>query len=295
MKKNKKKFHGGNYPEESYDKQLLDDPAYMKPSVYVPDDIKTKINKWAKDMGMKKESRRPRKKIILEVFDSKARGVTTKKIEMTHEFAEKVLGFDFFLLETVSHDYELQDELLREYFLHEGFLDSVEAAWQKVKKKTDDTAIVIKSIKNIVSKPENIELVLEHTLSRIGRYMQKFLFDKNIDTDIKNILQTVFDSVKKKSGWQGLLLSASYLVILTLMASNKDWFEMDGATRKLQELIEEFNNSLVQNPSSMSSVVGWLVTLKNIVKNLGDAVEELAKIFKRVEIIKSGEGIAIVN
>jgi hypothetical protein len=70
---------------------------------------------------------------------------------------------------------------------------------------------------------------------------------------------------------------------------------MDGATRKLQELIEEFNNSLVQNPSSMSSVVGWLVTLKNIVKNLGDAVEELAKIFKRVEIIKSGEGIAIVN
>ena len=43
---------GGSHPEESYNKELLDDPAYKAGSVYVPDDIKKKINKWADDMGL---------------------------------------------------------------------------------------------------------------------------------------------------------------------------------------------------------------------------------------------------
>ena len=43
---------GGSHPEESYHEELLDDPAYKAGSVYVPDDIKKKINKWAKDMGL---------------------------------------------------------------------------------------------------------------------------------------------------------------------------------------------------------------------------------------------------
>ena len=47
-----KKTKGGSQPEESYDKELLDDYAFQSPSVYVPDDIKDKIKKWAKDMGL---------------------------------------------------------------------------------------------------------------------------------------------------------------------------------------------------------------------------------------------------
>ena len=43
---------GGSQPDESYDKELLDDEAFDAPSVYVPDDIKKKIQKWAKDMGL---------------------------------------------------------------------------------------------------------------------------------------------------------------------------------------------------------------------------------------------------
>lgn len=43
---------GGSQPEESYDEELLDDEAFEAPSVYVPDDIKKKIKKWAKDMGL---------------------------------------------------------------------------------------------------------------------------------------------------------------------------------------------------------------------------------------------------
>lgn len=42
----------GSHPEESYHDELLDDPAYKTDSVYVPNDIKKKINKWAKDMGL---------------------------------------------------------------------------------------------------------------------------------------------------------------------------------------------------------------------------------------------------
>lgn len=42
----------GSHPEESYDKELLDDSAFNAGSVYVPDDIKKKIKKWAKDMGL---------------------------------------------------------------------------------------------------------------------------------------------------------------------------------------------------------------------------------------------------
>ena len=42
----KKKHNiGGSYPEESYDKELLDDPSFQDASVYVPDDIKVKIKK----------------------------------------------------------------------------------------------------------------------------------------------------------------------------------------------------------------------------------------------------------
>jgi hypothetical protein len=52
--KNKKYYfgHAGSQPEESYSAELLDDPGYEKKSVYVPDDIKKKINAWAQDMGL---------------------------------------------------------------------------------------------------------------------------------------------------------------------------------------------------------------------------------------------------
>jgi hypothetical protein len=43
---------GGSHPEESYNEELLDDPAYATDSVYVPHDIKKKINKWARNMGL---------------------------------------------------------------------------------------------------------------------------------------------------------------------------------------------------------------------------------------------------
>lgn len=37
---------------ESYDKNLLDDPAFEEESTYVPNDIKNAIRKWAKSMGL---------------------------------------------------------------------------------------------------------------------------------------------------------------------------------------------------------------------------------------------------
>jgi len=48
----KRKNLGGSHPDESYDKELMDDEAFNEPSVYVPDDIKVKIRKWSKDMGL---------------------------------------------------------------------------------------------------------------------------------------------------------------------------------------------------------------------------------------------------
>ena len=52
--------YSGSHPEEDYSAGLLDDPSYEKKSVYVPDDIKDKINKWATDMGLKTNSRKKR-------------------------------------------------------------------------------------------------------------------------------------------------------------------------------------------------------------------------------------------
>lgn len=43
---------GGSQPEEQYDEELLDDEAFEAGSVYVPDTVKKKIKKWAKDMGL---------------------------------------------------------------------------------------------------------------------------------------------------------------------------------------------------------------------------------------------------
>ena len=42
----------GSQPEESYKIHLLDDPAFQEDSVLVPNDIKKKIKKWAKDMKL---------------------------------------------------------------------------------------------------------------------------------------------------------------------------------------------------------------------------------------------------
>ena len=50
----------GSHPEESYHEDLLNDPAYKADSVYVPKDIKDKIDKWADDMGLK--SKKSKKK-----------------------------------------------------------------------------------------------------------------------------------------------------------------------------------------------------------------------------------------
>jgi len=46
---------GGSHPEEDYEIELLNDPAFIQKSVYVPDDVKKKIRKWAKDMKLTSE------------------------------------------------------------------------------------------------------------------------------------------------------------------------------------------------------------------------------------------------
>lgn len=51
---NKKNHWGGSIPDENYEEELLNDPSYKEKSVYVPDDVKQKINKWAKKMGLVK-------------------------------------------------------------------------------------------------------------------------------------------------------------------------------------------------------------------------------------------------
>lgn len=43
---------GGSHPEESYNAELLDDPAFDTDSVYVPNWTKKKIKTWAKKMGL---------------------------------------------------------------------------------------------------------------------------------------------------------------------------------------------------------------------------------------------------
>jgi hypothetical protein len=47
-----RKSLAGSQPEESYSIELMGDPAFSEKSVYVPDDIKKKIRKWAKDMKL---------------------------------------------------------------------------------------------------------------------------------------------------------------------------------------------------------------------------------------------------
>lgn len=46
------RINRGSHPEESYSEELFSDPTFDQKSVYVPEDIKKKIKKWGKDMGM---------------------------------------------------------------------------------------------------------------------------------------------------------------------------------------------------------------------------------------------------
>jgi len=48
----KKQNVAGSYPDETYDKELLSDPAFDGDSTLVPHDIKKSIKKWAKDMKL---------------------------------------------------------------------------------------------------------------------------------------------------------------------------------------------------------------------------------------------------
>jgi hypothetical protein len=79
----------GSQPEEKYDAHLLNDPSYEKKSVYVPDDIKKKINSWTEDMGLTpkkeknmKELRNYIRQLVIETLgeieekDSKEKDVT---------------------------------------------------------------------------------------------------------------------------------------------------------------------------------------------------------------------------
>jgi hypothetical protein len=47
-----KRSFAGSQPDETYKIDLLDDPAFSEKSILVPDDIKDKIRKWAKDMKL---------------------------------------------------------------------------------------------------------------------------------------------------------------------------------------------------------------------------------------------------
>lgn len=47
-----KKIKIGSCSEESYNEEIFSDPTFNQKSVYVPEDIKKKIKKWGKDMGM---------------------------------------------------------------------------------------------------------------------------------------------------------------------------------------------------------------------------------------------------
>lgn len=57
LEENTKNSWGRSSADEDQKDGLLDDPSYDEKSVYVPDDIKKKINKWAKRMGLAQEKK----------------------------------------------------------------------------------------------------------------------------------------------------------------------------------------------------------------------------------------------
>lgn len=50
--------HKGSDPNESYDKNLTDDPALKKKSIIVPDDVKVHIKKYLAAMGLSRKKKR---------------------------------------------------------------------------------------------------------------------------------------------------------------------------------------------------------------------------------------------
>ena len=42
----------GSQPDEMYEEELFDDPAFKEKSVYVPDFAKKRMKTWAKDMKL---------------------------------------------------------------------------------------------------------------------------------------------------------------------------------------------------------------------------------------------------
>ena len=46
-----RKSIAGSQPDETYESDLIDDPAFKEKSVLVPDDIKKSIRRWSKKMN----------------------------------------------------------------------------------------------------------------------------------------------------------------------------------------------------------------------------------------------------
>lgn len=42
----------GSHPDEMYTRELMNDPAFLEDSVYVPAHVKLKLRRWARDMGL---------------------------------------------------------------------------------------------------------------------------------------------------------------------------------------------------------------------------------------------------
>lgn len=52
LREHVRKVLGGSRPDETYDMELMDDPAFNQDSVYVPNWAKDRIRKWMKGMKM---------------------------------------------------------------------------------------------------------------------------------------------------------------------------------------------------------------------------------------------------
>ena len=289
LKKNRSRRatpRGGSHPDESYDKQLLDDPAYKAPSVYVPDDIKDKIDKWASDMGLKEAAT---KNLTIEIFDLSGRG-ETKKLQLTHEYIVNQLGFSHKRLSEARIDQTLQDEIYTEHILSEGFIDSITQVWEKVKKKGGDTAFVVKSLKSILTDPSKVSLAQEQSLSMASRYFGSIAGDKKINPNIKVALTSLNKFVRSQTGWKGLLASLGFLILLSLMNKGRDWLDDEKSSKKLLDLINNFSQDVVMDPSSYTTLSGWLSKLAGSLAQMGSVLDELNSVFRRLDVIQSGAG-----
>jgi hypothetical protein len=291
----KKKDYGfgraGSHPEENYTGELLDDPSYKEKSVYVPDDIKQTINKWAKDMGLKKENTTPM--VTLNVYDPLHPGFF-KRVQLSEEYIVATLGFDRHTLSEAAGDLHLQEMIYEEHLVLEGFIDSVRNLWNKVKQKGDEVSKLVGLINKLFEDPAQLEAAREQAVGLASRKIKQIEKNPEVFPAVVKKIEEMDTKARGAGGWRGFLTAVTLLVFAEMAVENIDKLTPEGMNQSIMGIADDVHKDIMSD-SVANTVTSWISYLGKISMQGMKVLNDLYRVLSRAEIASSRTNVPIMD